>query len=90
LGLGRAVIALLVPLFDQIFQDLKECLCNGQNYPNHWAIDIKCLHHSSAVCIRKNIYRCTQGVVLGWVVTASGSIIGVGLGWVVIASGSVI
>jgi hypothetical protein len=33
---------LLATLFDQFFpRTIENFLCNGQNFPDHWAIDIK-------------------------------------------------
>jgi hypothetical protein len=52
--------------------ELYKFLCNGQNYPDHCVIDIKCLHHPLDICTRKNICTHEQGGGLGWVVTASG------------------
>jgi hypothetical protein len=51
-------------LFDQFFLELYNFLCNGQNYPNHCAIGIKCLHHPLVECIRKigRTFACASRV----------------------------
>jgi hypothetical protein len=61
----------LVPLFVKNFTRTVELLCDGQNFPDHWAIT---MNVPLEVCIRKNMYTWEMGAGLGWVVTASGSV----------------
>jgi hypothetical protein len=41
--------------FTRALLELWKLPCNGQEYPDHWAINLKHLHHPLEVGIRNNI-----------------------------------
>jgi hypothetical protein len=73
-GVGWLLLEPMIPKLDHFFTlELINFRCDGHNSPEHWVIDIKCLHHPLVLCIRKPIYTNVEGFGLACIVTAGDS-----------------